>query len=194
MSPKTKEQFKEIRNQSKASIQAAALELFGKQGYANTSISQIAKAAGISKGLMYNYFESKEVLLREILLAAFGKGENLMETSLLQQSAPKEQLLAIIEGAFYLVRSQPQYWKLLTTLAFQPEIAGEIEWATKHKREGNLELIKNILAQLGVKETEKEAYLMGAALDGILMQYFFLGDAYPLEDMKKLFIERFCNY
>ena len=53
--PKTKEQFEEIRNKSKAAIIEAALELFANNGFHNTSITQIAKKAGVSKGLMYNY-------------------------------------------------------------------------------------------------------------------------------------------
>nr|MBP9744851.1 helix-turn-helix transcriptional regulator [Saprospiraceae bacterium] len=56
MSPRTKEQYTELRSQSKSIIEAAALELFGHQGYMNTSIAQIAQKAGVSKGLLYNYY------------------------------------------------------------------------------------------------------------------------------------------
>ncbi|WP_026929773.1 TetR/AcrR family transcriptional regulator [Glycomyces tenuis] len=41
----------------------AALELFAAQGYANTSVQQIVKAAGVTKGAMYHYFTSKDDLL-----------------------------------------------------------------------------------------------------------------------------------
>ncbi|PLX21155.1 MAG: hypothetical protein C0599_08290 [Salinivirgaceae bacterium] len=50
----------------KEKIVDAAITLFGENGFHNTSISQIAKNAGVSKGLMYNYFESKEELLKYI--------------------------------------------------------------------------------------------------------------------------------
>ena len=44
-----------------------ALEHFANEGYHATTINHIAKHAGISKGLMYNYFESKEALLKAII-------------------------------------------------------------------------------------------------------------------------------
>jgi len=41
----------------------AALELFASQGYATTSVQQIVEAAGVTKGAMYHYFQSKDDLL-----------------------------------------------------------------------------------------------------------------------------------
>lgn len=41
----------------------AALDLFATQGYATTSVQQIVKAAGVTKGAMYHYFTSKDDLL-----------------------------------------------------------------------------------------------------------------------------------
>ena len=41
----------------------AAVELFAQRGYANTSVQDIVDAAGVTKGAMYHYFESKDDLL-----------------------------------------------------------------------------------------------------------------------------------
>lgn len=41
----------------------AAVELFALKGYANTSVQDIVSAAGVTKGAMYHYFESKDDLL-----------------------------------------------------------------------------------------------------------------------------------
>ena len=67
MSPRTPKQFEQMREEKKTLIMDVALEHFAKEGYHNTTITHIAKHAGISKGLMYNYFESKEELLTEII-------------------------------------------------------------------------------------------------------------------------------
>ena len=56
MSPKTKGQFEQIRDESKAKILGVALNFFDTQGYQNTSISEITKLAGVSKGLVCHYF------------------------------------------------------------------------------------------------------------------------------------------
>jgi AcrR family transcriptional regulator len=44
-------------------VTRAAVELFAAQGYANTSVQQIVAAAGVTKGAMYHYFQSKDDLL-----------------------------------------------------------------------------------------------------------------------------------
>ena len=50
---------------TRAAIMEAAINLFGERGYESTSVSSLAKAAGIGKGTIYSYFASKN----EILLA-----------------------------------------------------------------------------------------------------------------------------
>jgi AcrR family transcriptional regulator len=67
MSPRTSDQFEKMREDKITLIMDAALEHFANLGYHATTISHIAKHAGISKGLMYNYFESKEALLKAIM-------------------------------------------------------------------------------------------------------------------------------
>lgn len=46
---------------------ATSATLFRRQGYAATSIADLARGNGVSRGLLYHYFESKEALLREML-------------------------------------------------------------------------------------------------------------------------------
>ncbi len=53
---------------TRASIAAAASALFRERGFEETSIQQIAEAAEAGVGTVYNYFASKDDLLREALL------------------------------------------------------------------------------------------------------------------------------
>ena len=65
-----------------AELTAAALDLFVEKGYAATRLDDVAAAAGVSKGTLYLYFESKEELfkavVREGLLPALAEGEQLV--------------------------------------------------------------------------------------------------------------------
>jgi AcrR family transcriptional regulator len=88
MSPRTPKQFENIREEKKSLIMDVALEHFAREGYHSATITHLAKHAGISKGLMYNYFDSKEALLEAILLRSLKeiyaffdieKGDNLSE-------------------------------------------------------------------------------------------------------------------
>ncbi len=60
----TRKEKKERRRQE---ILYAALELFVTKGYAATKITDIAKSANMSRGLMFHYFESKEKLYEELI-------------------------------------------------------------------------------------------------------------------------------
>jgi AcrR family transcriptional regulator len=55
----------EIRDKRKAII-AAARTLFAKQGYEETTIAEIARAAGVGVGTVYLYFENKRQILVEV--------------------------------------------------------------------------------------------------------------------------------
>lgn len=54
------------KEHTKKLLQQAAIELFQKQGYAKTTVSQITANAGVAKGTFFNYFESKEAVLHTI--------------------------------------------------------------------------------------------------------------------------------
>jgi AcrR family transcriptional regulator len=54
------------------SIATAATRVFGRQGYRGTRVADVAAAAGISSGLVFNYVESKEALFHLVFAYAFG--------------------------------------------------------------------------------------------------------------------------
>ena len=48
-------------------ITEAAFEAFAEKGYAATRVEEVAKRAGVSKGLMYLYFKTKEELFKAVV-------------------------------------------------------------------------------------------------------------------------------
>ena len=46
----------------------AAIDLFAKEGFWNTPTARIAKHAGVATGTLFNYFESKDVLIDAVFL------------------------------------------------------------------------------------------------------------------------------
>jgi len=71
-----------------------ALRLFNKQGLAKTSITQIAEKAEIGTGTFYNYFESKEHLLGEVVRQESGKQLRRVQNEPVSDN-PKEAILQI---------------------------------------------------------------------------------------------------
>lgn len=191
MTPKTSKQFAEIRQKSQEKIEAAALELFAEQGFHNTSIHAIAKAAGISKGLLYNYYESKEALLHQIIDRSMGDGEELMDAFLKADMPPFQKVAGIIEGAIQMITNDPHHWKLLTALALQGDIMESIGQKVEQKKEETIALAAAIFEQMGFEAPRKEALFLGAALDGLMIHYISLGPDYPIEDMKDYLLKRY---
>jgi AcrR family transcriptional regulator len=59
----------EPRARKRRKLVAAATELFVKQGYRKTSIAEVARHAGVAKGTVYLYFETKGELLLHAIVA-----------------------------------------------------------------------------------------------------------------------------
>src|SRR5438067_178491 len=45
----------------------AARKLFGKKGYASTSVDEVVRAAGVTKGALYHHFRDKDDLFRAVV-------------------------------------------------------------------------------------------------------------------------------
>lgn len=62
MAPLNEEQLHQIRDERKEQIMRAAIKVFSKRGIFGTKMSMIAGEAGVSHGLLYHYFKSKDEL------------------------------------------------------------------------------------------------------------------------------------
>ena len=192
MSPKTKEHFEEIRQRSAAGIMQAALELFAHKGYSGTSISAIAKEAGVSKGLIYNYYASKEALLEAIILGAVEMGDKSFHEGLNPDFSPKEQIHNLIEIGFAMLTKNIQYWKLITSLAFQPGVLDRFKPGILEKGIEELQHLEELFRALGKEKPKQEALFFAAFMDGLALQIMNMGELFPLAEMKAYAIEKFC--
>lgn len=74
-----------------------ALELFINRGYENTTITQIMKAAGLTKAGMYHYFSSKEEILDEAIRSIVEQDNNNLLLDI-QGLDAEEKMLRFIKG------------------------------------------------------------------------------------------------
>jgi AcrR family transcriptional regulator len=93
-------------------ILAVASAEFGEHGYGGASVARIADRAGISKPLIYNYFESKEGLF----LAALERAGTLIADEIERVAAGSSEGLVrgleTLQGIFTVLEPQPYLWKL----------------------------------------------------------------------------------
>lgn len=83
MSPRNEEQNALIKDERREQILSAALKVFATRGFAATKISDIIAKGGMSHGLVYHYFKSKE----EIFFALVSRAVSVAAQSLLMVDA-----------------------------------------------------------------------------------------------------------
>ena len=193
MAPKTKEQFAKIRSESEEKILEAALELFGTNGYQATTISQIAKQAGVSKGLIYNYFESKKALLRQIMKNTIEIGMEIVDQALNDYESPEEELEHMVMDSIGHIRANFKFWRLLTMISFQKEAMDSLEDIMKDHRKLSIEKGVELFTKLGSPSPLESAMLFGAALDGLFLYYIHVQEEFPLEQMGRNLIKTFID-
>jgi AcrR family transcriptional regulator len=106
------------RQLSQDALLAAAQSLFVSQGYRQTSVDQIAKAAKLTKGAVYFHFKSKT----DILLKLLERAERIVLHPMIDviRSAgpgPEEKLIAVIHNQAMLGETQPNEVLLLILIS-----------------------------------------------------------------------------
>ncbi len=161
----------------------AAMKLFETQGYFATTVQQITAEAGVSKGLVYNYFSSKEELLVGLFENATSTIQGHIEI-LGKGKKVEESVSQFIDNFFpYLVKEQ-QFLKLQLSLMLTPELNAILQGAVKKRAESSLTYFTEWLTHFEIPEAEKKARLIIALLDGISLHYLSIYENYPLTSMK----------
>ncbi len=165
--PRNKEQNEAIRTEKRQLIMDTALALFAEDGYAHTSIAQIAGVAGISKGLMYTYFENKEDLLQQIILSGYEK----IAVSRFTAEMTPEEFLHNIETMFDQMILYKDFFRLYLALSIQPSVSDKLAALTDTTYTGQA-IAGFYQSQLG-PDAMKEMLLMATLSKGFSMVYLF---------------------
>ena len=188
--PRTEEQNKEIRENKRSVIMQAAVELFANEGFHSTSISQIAQKAGISKGLIYNYFESKEELVKEIFLEGMEQLFSLFDSDK-DGVLTNEVFVYFVNEVFNSLESNLNYWKLYFTLIMQPPVMKLVDQKLMELMEPLMKTLYDYYARKGRKNPEVDTRLFAAIIDGIGFHYILDPENFPMEEIKQEIIRKF---
>lgn len=80
----------------------AALELFTEKGFAATRMDDVARLAGISKGTLYNYFESKESIFHAVVQEMISPEIERVEEMVANYQGPSDHLLRQLIRAWWV--------------------------------------------------------------------------------------------
>ena len=191
MSPRTKDQFAEIRQKSSQKIENIALELFALKGYHATSIAQIAEKAGISKGLLYNYYESKEKLLDSVIMKVY---DEIMRIVQMSENFPAgKQIEQMIIQTIDHLKKNITFWRLYLFLVHQSDVQKKLAKLYEKMRDDYVEYVIKLFQEMGSKNPAMEAMMLGTMFDGIGLNYVTAPEGYPIDEMCNYLIEVFVK-
>jgi AcrR family transcriptional regulator len=188
--PRTKEQNEAIRAERRQLIMDNALKLFANKGYEATSISDIAKAAKISKGLMYNYFDSKENVLQSLWDELSYKFSQMIDPNQ-DGEVTQREAENFIDSLFDMLINGQEEMKLYLQISFQPEVIGFItqKYDSKKALERQGLIVRHFAEKLPIENPEN-AYLT--------MLFFFKGLTLVLPFSESIFdaetLENYKNF
>jgi AcrR family transcriptional regulator len=189
--PRTKQQYQEIRKVSKQKILDAALEVFANEGYHSSAVSSIAKTAGISKGLLYNYFKSKEDVLNELMLGMFDEFMDEIIPLKPGEKLNREHIIHFINKSIDLVLEKPKFWKLYFGVFVQPDVMSMLMKKVMDKVSPYMISLAQYFKQRGDEDPIATMRYFSAIMDGIQFHIIIDPETFPAEKIKQLMIKQF---
>ena len=179
-------------------ILLAATEVFARNGYFNSKVADIARAADVADGTVYLYFKSKEVILHSIfdqnMDDAIAAARKLIE----KVDDPREKLRRIA-----LLHLQRLGSNRDLAVVFQVELRGSTKFMEEFSAAGfaeYLELLRKIFEEgqrSGVFRKDLNAKLVSkilfGALDEMATNWIISKRTYRLEPMADIVMDVFLN-
>ncbi len=100
------------KQKTKQAILEAAIPLFNENGYDSTSIEQIAKNAGVGKGTVYSYFQTKKDIIKGFCEYELEQLHENIVTGSNQKAPILEQMLTIYMTEFHHITQNREFGRL----------------------------------------------------------------------------------
>lgn len=177
-----KEAFERASQERKEKILEVGIEEFASKGYENANINVIAKNAGISIGLMYKYFNTKE----DLFFTCLQRGMSILDKTIDDILKSNDKLLIkaehLIRAICRLSSKNENYIKLYNEITSQRDSAKAVEFASEIEANTARKYIKCITDSLksGDVRQDLDPRLFAFFLDNLLtsLQFSYTCDYY----------------
>ncbi len=193
--PRNKAQNEKVRDERREQILTAALGLFAGKGFSATRTTDITEKTGISQGLIYHYFPSKEAIFTELI----GKGlTNLNEAALnlekLTIPADKKIRLAVL-GLLEGLNREPaavNYYFLMTQTALSESFPFEAREIIRNGNDLKYQVMARIFRQGQLEgavrpvPAEELATLLFSLVNGLALNKAYYREQFRLPAMESV--------
>lgn len=157
---------------SRAAILAAAETRFLDKGFAGTSMSEIAKASGVTKSLIHHHFGSKEALWGEVKRRRFGDWHRQQMQLLSTEELTQELLRKSMEVYFLFLLDNPATLRLMSWLQLEED--QDIRDLVEEMRDAGIKRIEDAQKAGIVREDVPAPFVLVAFL-GVVQAWFAEG-------------------
>ena len=173
---------KEEAQQTRCHIMSTALNLFCQQGLAKTNLTDIAKAADLTRGAIYWHFKNKEelfVTLWEELCAPLSHQIDACVDE--QEQDPLGKLRGFLKEVMYKISTEPAHQQMFTIIFNLEPLEGEAEALRDHMRLQSINFFRDLEITLANAvrlghlpadlDLHRAATLLHCTLDGYIINW-----------------------
>jgi len=182
----------DVSEERRAQIIESAINVFAQQGFANTRMDDVAAEAGLSKGLLYWYFKSKDDIVVAIADLLFGSELRKIQNLSCEDQTASECLMNFLEMFIADIRMMLKVSPIIYefySLAFRNQSVRSVMKEYLHTFVGILEPI----VQEGIDKGEfapgnarQLALAIGSILEGTLLLWAYDPDGMNVEEQLRL--------
>lgn len=161
----------------------AAAKVFETEGFQTATMSRVAEAAGVSKGLPYYHFDGKVALARAVIARHLDAIVETLEDW--PEGPPEARLRWFLETALHHARANASSYRLYLSLALQPATRALVLEEVGERREALAALdeeLRAILRAYGHDEAETEAVMLRATVDGLIQYLLLQPERFPIDE------------
>ena len=191
--PRSKIQNEKVKDERREQILSGALSLFASKGLSATRISDISAKTGMSQGLVYHYFPSKEAIFVKLISDALEK-MNEAAMNLEQMEIPAEMKVRLVvkgllEGLIHSPATSDYYF-LMTQTALSESFPAEARELIRRENDVKYQIMTRIFGQGQVEGTVKKtparelATILFSLANGLALNKAYYREHFILPDLK----------
>jgi TetR/AcrR family fatty acid metabolism transcriptional regulator len=182
----------------RGAILRAAIKVFAENGFFNSKVSDVAKAAGVADGTVYLYFKNKDDILRSIFDQAMALFIAEARKEIKRFEDPAEKLRRIAELHLEKLGADRDL-----AIVFQVELRGSTKFMEEFSNAAFAEYL-GIIKEVFVEGQQKGIFrgdlnptvcakILFGALDEMVTNWILSKKSYPLAPMAEIVISVFFN-
>ena len=144
--PRTEQANRQIREETTEKILAAAREVFARKGKA-AKMSDVASEAGVSPGLAYHYFPSKDAIFLALVRQLIRPADELRAIVQQVPGTPRDRLKRIVTGMLERRREDPEFYQFMYQAMTSDSLPADLREQFKQQGLSMREIMRGLIVE-----------------------------------------------